>query len=698
MALLKLPAHGTIARLATVLAAALVLAGCGSPSNGSGLAPSHRMTIATSYVAPTSMCPSSQDFLEQSLNGDIKGCFRVPALNGSPLLVSMFAYLDDGVKPTGPTTTLTPSSPTGDLTLTLGTRTATPGESVTISGRYSSQPPSPRQAYANICWDGCLTGLQEQGVPIRWTSPSTFQTVLRVPETAWLQISHGAVSPHPLRSGSYPVGIQCLGQISGCALGPGDAHTTLTLKAPTPSRCEKGQRCETMHLSTKSAEVGGIVEVTGWAPLQTIIGQPFGYELSITKAGKRHDFPALTCSQNRKGGGLNVVLAPRVLRVAPSKSWASLGRVAYVSSSFAGPSPVTPASDSHLIAWCQPSGLVVTGGTSTIRISTHGAAAALVGTPLSLFSSSPSNPACATVLLDPTHRDSIFAGFGTDAQGSAPPVYIAGEYTTDGGVSWHIVPVPAGYSIEDFGGFRAEGDRVLALFAGPNSYQNRRFASGTEGGVLRAEATSNGGISWSTSTLGCPPSGPCATLGPFEWGNCAMNGANQPLLVGPPAPTTNAVVKWRSSTWVTSFNSCFSQQLVATSPHDLLLLDPSSQYPLLKSTDSGMTWSYLTLPSIKGFNYGNDSVPLDNYLLMAPDGSLFATLTVPSGTRQELFRLKPGAIEWCQVPKAFGSTLGATVTTMRVTPTDLIWNQSVYPSSGAEVSSMHVASLSSLHC
>jgi hypothetical protein len=91
-------------------------------------------------------------------------------------------------------------------------------------------------------------------------------------------------------------------------------------------------------------------------------------------------------------------------------------------------------------------------------------------------------------------------------------------------------------------------------------------------------------------------------------------------------------------------------------------------------------------------------VPLDNYLLMAPDGSLFATLTVPSGTRQELFRLKPGAIEWCQVPKAFGSTLGATVTTMRVTPTDLIWNQSVYPSSGAEVSSMHVASLSSLHC
>jgi hypothetical protein len=149
---------------------------------------------------------------------------------------------------------------------------------------------------------------------------------------------------------------------------------------------------------------------------------------------------------------------------------------------------------------------------------------------------------------------------------------------------------------------------------------------------------------------------------------------------------------------VTSFNSCFSQQLVATSSHGLLLLDPSSQYPLLKSTDSGMNWSYLTLPSIRGFSYGNDGSPLDNYLLMAPDGSLFATMTIPSGTRQELFRLQPGSAKWCQVPKAFGSTLGATVTTMRVTPTDLVWNQSVYPSSGTAISSMHVAPLSSLRC
>jgi hypothetical protein len=683
--------------MGAVLVAALVLASCGSTSSTNRMSLSQSEAIASSYVAPTSMCPSSQGFLRQSLNGDITGCFRVPALHSSSLLVSMFAYLEDGFKP-APTTTTTPSSPTGDLTLTLATRSATPGEKVKVTGHYSSQPPSPRQTYVNVCWAGCLNGLQEDGVPVHWTSRTTFHTTLQVPETAWLEISHGVVSAHPLVSGNYQVGVQCLGKISGCALGSSDAHTTIALKAPPPSRCVSGKGCETLHLSRTSAEVGDVVRVKGWAPLQMIIGQPFSYDLSITKAPARSNFPALSYSQNEKGGGLDVVLTPRVLRVTPSRSWASLGRLAYVSSSFAGPSPVTPSTNSALVAWCQPTGLVVTGASSQLHVSTHGVAAALIGTSLRLFSSPASNPQCTTVLLDPTHSESIFAGFNTAVDDSAPPIYIAALYTTDGGASWHRVPVPAGYSVEDFGGFRSDGTNVLALFAGVNSYQDQRFPPGTVAGRVAAEVTSDGGVKWATSTLGCPSSGPCATLGPYQWGNCAMNGANQPLLIGPAGPTRDGDVRWTDSTWVTNLNSCFSQQLVATSAHGLLLLDPSSQYPLLQSSDSGRTWAYRTLPSIKGFGYGADSVPQSNYLLMAPDGSLFATLTTPAGTRQELFRLTPGATSWCQVPHVLHWVVGATVTTMRVTSTDLVWNESVYPSSGNPTSSMHAQSLSSLRC
>jgi hypothetical protein len=700
MAQFNVRPKGNLLRWGGVVAAAFVLASCASASIASTtnmLTPSQIEAITSSYMAPTSMCPSSQGFLTQSLNGDITGCFRVPALHSSSLLVSMSAYLDGGFKP-APTTTTSPSSPTGNLTLTLSTTRATPGEKVKVTGHYAGLPSSPRQTYVNVCWDGCLNGLQEDGVPARWTSGTTFTTTLQVPETAWLEVTHGVVSAHPLTSGNYQVAVQCLGDISGCALQSGDAHTTIALVAPKPSRCVKATRCETLQLSTTTAQVGAVVQIRGWAPLQSIIGQPFSYDLSITKAPERRAYPALSYSQNPKGGGLDVVLTPRVLNVVPSRSWASLGRVTYVSSSFAGPSPITPSSNSSLIAWCQASGLVITGGSSPVHVSTHGVASALAGTPLRLFSSPASNPPCSTVLIDPVHRDSIFAGFDTAVNDSAPPIYVAGLYTTDEGATWRRVPVPAGYSLEDFGGFRDEGTTVAALFAGANNYQDQRYPPGTDAGRVAAEVTSDGGATWSASSLGCPTSGPCAAFGPLQWGNCAMNGANQPLLVGPAHGTAGGSVRWTDSTWVTNVNSCFSQQLVATSAHGLLLLDPSSQYPLLQSIDSGRTWTYRTLPSIKGFGYGADSVPQSNYLLMAPDGSLFATQTIPAGTRQELFRLKPGATSWCQVPNALHWVVGATVTSMRVTSTDLVWNQSVYPSSGNPTSSMHVASLASLRC
>jgi hypothetical protein len=639
------------------------------------------------------MCTSTSGFLNQSPNGDVTGCFRVPALHGSSLVVSLQTFLFPSA------TTLSPAPVLGDATLSAKSKAATPGETVRMTGKYLGQLPAQREGDANLCWDSCQTGLQEQGVPIHWTSRRNFYANLQVPDSAWLVDSGQGVSVHPLVSGRYSVGVQCIVLVSGCALGAADGQTTIQLKTPAPKRCVVGQRCETLQLSTYAARVGDEVKVTGWAPLQSIIGQPFGFNLSVAKAPKGQHYQALSFTRTQKGGGFNVVLAPKTLKVTPSKTWASLGQVPYLSSTWAGPNPVEPSTTSNLIAWCQPSGLDITGGPKQVPVSAAGVVAAMRGTVLTLFTGPRSNPPCSTVLLDPRYGHTVYAGFSAEAGGSAPPVYLAGLYTTNEGASWRAVPVPRGTSLEDFGGFTLDGDRVEALFSGPDGYGNPYAAPGTEHGSVLAEVTSNGGASWTSTTLGCPSNGPCATFGPYYSGNCAMNGSPQSLLVNPSGASARSGVKWKSSSWVATVNSCFSQQLAVTSPHDVMLLDPSSQYPLLQSTNSGQTWTYVALPIIPGTSYGPDNIPMSSFLLLAPDGSLFATVTSRSGLRQELFRLKPRATSWCQVPKIFGvSAASGSVGPLRTRGMDLVWSQTVYPNSGPATSRTYVVPLESLHC
>ena len=79
------------------------------------------------------------------------------------------------------------------------------------------------------------------------------------------------------------------------------------------------------------------------------------------------------------------------------------------------------------------------------------------------------------------------------------------------------------------------------------------------------------------------------TFGPYTWGNCAMDGSPQALLVKAPSSTGGATVRWESTSWVATVNSCWSQQLAAAPAHDVFVLDPSSPRPLLESKDSGAT-------------------------------------------------------------------------------------------------------------
>jgi hypothetical protein len=261
-------------------------------------------------------------------------------------------------------------------------------------------------------------------------------------------------------------------------------------------------------------------------------------------------------------------------------------------------------------------------------------------------------------------------------------------YTMNLGASWHTVPIPAGETIEDFSGFTVDANRVEALFV---SEQNYGSPVGTDHGLVTTEVTSNGGLTWSPSTLGCPANGPCMTFGPYDWGYCNMSNDTQGLLLGTPGSVATSDIRWTSSTWVSSVNSCFSQQLVVSSSHDLFLLDPSSEYPLLRSTNGGETWTNWSLPSIPGANYGPDSDPQTNSFALVPGGSLFASITTLNEEHQELFRLYPGAHAWCQVPGAFGSAAPDTMEPLHVDATDLLWSQS-------GIAGIHAIPFSQLSC
>jgi hypothetical protein len=672
-----------------VLFAATVLAGCNAARSSTTPPRSHSTPIATSILSPNSLCaPDEGDNVDQSLNGDFTGCFRVPNLRATSLVVALQAFVE-GVSdsPTTEITTTTKPPPNVSISLTPLRKSVTPGEDVVLTGHLDKALAlSTRETFANLCWDGC-GGLVEQGVQIRWLSSRKFQMTLQVPETAWLVARDGDVSVHPLTSGSYRVGLQCLTSISGCALRPAEAKVTVKLKAPRPQRCVRGRQCEAMTVGPSTARVGDEVMVSGWAP----ISPSLGYSISVTSGSAHKTYPLLAYSPSKLAGSFNVVLSPTPLRIGPSPPWSTLGTIPYLSSTYSGPSSVDAAPYSTRVGWCEPSGIVVTGGSAETKISTVGVASALQGSTLHFFpNSSTTAPPCTAVQLDPSVPNSIYAGFSAGEGSSIPPVYLAPVYTTNAGTTWHTVPLPKGFSLEDFGGFTTEGSEVAALFS-RNTFNNGDIPEGTSNGYATVEVTSNGGMTWSSSTLGCPSSGPCMTFGPYEWGGCNMSQDNQPLLLGPPGVTVPSRVKWQNSTWVTTVDSCSTQQLVASSSSDLYLVDPSSEYPLLRSTDSGLNWTNWELPPIPGANYGLDSAPQANSLVLAPDGSMFASISTPAGSRQELYRLYPAATSWCRIPGVFGETSPDLIRSLRVDAADLLWNQS-------SPSSMHSVPFSKLTC
>lgn len=700
IAAIMVPAGASASRVGTVTP--------GSPARLSRAANLSSSSLTTSWSAAG--CPAipggyqttssgTENTLTQSFNGDLTGCMRVPALGASTLVVALQTSVNRAVAvSTKPIGSVSRSATDGDFQLSVSSRSVRPGSLITVMLHYRGSPPPlmPGGSMPDLCWDGCQTGIQEQGTVLRRASPTTFQISFRVPNDAWFEgTGAGEAYIHPLTSGNYSIGIECITVSSGCATQPADAQVIVHLSAPPPTWCTNGTTCAALSLSSSFAQVGDVITFHGRAPLESIIGRPWGMNLMVSVATKHQRYPPTKYSTTPKGFLLNTVLSPQRLVVKPSATWADLGKIDTLVSTWSGIDGMQAQTGSSSVAWCQPSAIIVSGGSKPRRISTAGVAEVLRSAHLNGWGGGQNISACSTVMLDPRHPSTVYAGFHVAPDGVAPPLQLAGVYTTDLGASWHMVPAPKGSTYHDFGGFRADGGGVAGLFTASNPYAQDT----TRPTSMSDEMTTNGAATWSASTLRCPRVGPCLTFGPYTWGNCAMNGSPQALLVGAPSSGAGASVRWKGTSWVSSVNNCWSQQLVATSSHEAFLLDPSSQYSLLETKDSGRTWTYVSLPRIEGQSIGALGSSNFNSVVLAPNGSLFAAVANQSGSKQQLYLLMPTATRWCLVPKVFATgTSNYWAGPLRVNSKSLMWLQFVNQGTARSAPPERSVALSSLKC
>lgn len=592
----------------------------------------------------------------------------------------------------------TDSAPPAQDVLTLSPAVGPPGTVVQVTGYLRGGPTAaeaaknPGDQFPTLCWGSCSTSLT-LSVTLKWSARHVgyFTTRFTVPRVPWLT----AGGAHALTAGSYAVGLQCLPSGPGCAQQPPALSAAFTMRGPGSTACQPGRRCAWLRLTPTAAAPGQTVQVTGWAPLTPVIGQPFGYGLWMTglppQAGDggadllgqvaqgpsgtlsgsfqvppgigglgpqrpgvhtlalRYlflgtvDLRSATTASARKSAVAagTVQLAPVSFRVKAAPSWAALGRLRPLAITPNGALITQDAAHPADLAYCAPDGGIARssdGGSTWTTIPTAGMPAALRASTYAPYlpfgpTGGSEGPPCTGVVLDPAHPGIVYATFGAaSAKYGAPPTFTLGFWTGDAGRTWHLVPAPRGYVLAGFGGFQVSGHTVVALF-------NRQSAAVSRGRWTAERLVDAADQSWRPAALGCPAAGPCLRYGPAPngLGPCAMNGAPQTVWA-----SADGGRRWSEVHGVAP-NACNLAQLVALGPRALALVSgsPETAYPLLLSTDGGAAWRYVALPALPG-QAGNYPGPLAG-LQMLPDGALAATS--PNGAH--LMLLPPGAGAWC---------------------------------------------------
>ena len=370
-------------------------------------------------------------------------------------------------------------------------------------------------------------------------------------------------------------------------------------------------------------------------------------------------------------GALAVGMAPgssgrdRVAeRRTGTSTFASLGRIRSLNVIADSGSPVTvDPFDQKIVAWCGGSSIVVSVDGRRTTVSTGAADGPLraegmydPGDRLLMR--------CADVL--PLSRSRVLAAFGGE---TGPATGIFSDYpveTRDRGRTWTPVPVPRESTYVGFGGFRASGRGVEAIFA----HRIPASRGGFDAADPVVEVTHDAGARWTAAPLACPAGGPCVTFGPFLPGNCAMGISTQDVLY-----STDGGRSWaRSPILDPGKLACGDARLVATGPDTALLINALSSYPIQRTIDRGASWTSVGMPVpnrlenaggvLEDFGPGGVTLLSDGSLLLTGGGAY-------SGGWQ---LLRSGARRWCEVGGQAGRRQLATqASAIAVIGSDLWW-------------------------
>jgi hypothetical protein len=469
---------------------------------------------------------------------------------------------------------------------------------------------------------------------VHWISARTFRARLVVPAAPWIEGDPVRVAP--LVSGTYPIGVQCLVVGKGCTAErvEGVAEFRLQVRRSL-AWCRTSSSCARLRVTPGRAAPGAVVNVTGFAPLVSIIGsdQPFAFQFVVLN-GRRHG------PQVRLGtfeAGPSAVLGRAALDVVAPASFSSLRDTAPIDEVSAGLSPISahPAVPST-VAWCAAGAVDVQSDGMSTSIPTDTAVGAL--TRLGVQPAAGVALRCDAVALAAV----VAAGFpAAPARYGGPPFYEIALTTTDHGQTWTSVPVPAGASGLSFGAFRYQAGGVEAVFATATANRIAPAYPNLDPNRPLAELSTGNGNGWQATPLGCPPAGPCVTLGPYLHANCAMNETTQPVL-----RSTDAGVRWSKATLPDQVEACAEAELVATSDHSDLLIDSMSQFPLQATNNGGATWHDIGLPPAPG-EHSDGLGEGPGGITPLPDGDLL--LSGDQGYRGGWELLRHGGRAWCTV-------------------------------------------------